>query len=233
MNKDTQKELLNIVKRNYDEIAEDFSETRKKYLWPELIKLSEGVKEGSKILDVGCGNGRLLQAFKYKDINYVGVDNSGKLIEIAGERFKDTGYEFLVGDILELGKLPQTGFDYVYAVAVLQHIPGSDLQIAALKQLKNKVKEDGKIVITVWNLWSQKKFKKLILKFILLKLIKKNRMNFGDILFEGFNQKSKRYYHAFRMRELKKIIKKSGLKIEKIYKDKYNYYAILYKNENI
>ncbi len=227
MNKDTQKELLNIVKRNYDEIAEEFSETRKKYLWPELIKLSEGIKDGGSILDVGCGNGRLLRAFKYKDINYIGVDNSEKLIKIAQNDFKETGYNFLVGDILELGKISQTNFDCVYSIAVLQHIPGHDLQIAALKQLKNKVSEEGKIVLTVWNLWSQKKFRKLIFKFFLLKLIKKNKMDFGDIVFEGFNQKSKRYYHGFRKRELKKIIKKAGLKIKKIYKDKYNYYAIL------
>ncbi len=54
-------------------------------------------------------------------------------------------------------------------------------------------------------------------------------MDFGDVVFPGFNAKSKRYYHAFTKRSLKKIAKKADLKIEKIYKDKYNYYAILKK----
>jgi 2-polyprenyl-3-methyl-5-hydroxy-6-metoxy-1,4-benzoquinol methylase len=227
MDKQTQKELLNIVKRNYEEIAGEFSETRKRFLWPELLKISEEVKSGARVLDVGCGDGRLLRAFKYKDIAYTGIDASEKLIAIAKNKFADAGYKFLAGDILELSQFSEINFDYVFCVAVLQHIPGRDLQIAALRQMKNKIGADGKIILTVWNLWSQKKYRRMIFKFFILKLIKKNKMNFGDILFDGFGGKSQRYYHAFRMGELKKIIKKSGLKYEKIYKDKYNYYAVL------
>ena len=58
-------------------------------------------------------------------------------------------------------------------------------------------------------------------------------MGFGDILFDWKNSQGKpisqRYYHAFTKRQLKKIIKIAGLEIEKIYKDKYNYYVILKK----
>jgi len=128
-------------------------------------------------------------------------------------------------------------FNYVFSIALFHHLPGNDSRIAALRQLKNKVSENGKIIIVVWNLWSQPKLLKLILKFSLLKLIKKNlpagRMDFGDILFDWKNPsgqaQSRRYYHAFTKIGLKKIIKKAGLKIDKIYKDKYNYYAILKK----
>ena len=58
-------------------------------------------------------------------------------------------------------------------------------------------------------------------------------MDFGDVLFDWLSDKGeyigKRYYHAFRKHELKKICKKAGLKIERIYKDEYNYYAVLVK----
>ncbi|MFH1192254.1 MAG: class I SAM-dependent methyltransferase [bacterium] len=40
------------------------------------------VKNGMKILDIGCGNGRLLQALENRGIEYVGVDNSRNLISI-------------------------------------------------------------------------------------------------------------------------------------------------------
>ena len=43
MDKQTQKNLLDIVKRNYNEIAEDFDETRKKQLWPELENYMEKI----------------------------------------------------------------------------------------------------------------------------------------------------------------------------------------------
>jgi 2-polyprenyl-3-methyl-5-hydroxy-6-metoxy-1,4-benzoquinol methylase len=234
MKKKTQKKLLKIVRENYNKIADEFNETRKKYLWPELIKLAGLVKNGDKILDAGCGNGRLSEAFRGKEINYVGVDNSEKLIKLARARNKmQVNIKFIVGDILELNRLPVKDFDFVFCVAVLHHLPGSDLQLQALKQMKEKIKSDGKIILTAWNLWSQPKFKKLIFKFWFLKILGRNKMDFGDILFNWKNNRgeilSQRYYHAFMKGELKKIIKKSGLKIEKFYKDKYNYYAILGK----
>jgi hypothetical protein len=40
---------------------------------------------------------------------------------------------------------------------------------------------------------------------------------------------SQRYYHAFTRRGLRKITKRANLKIEKLYKDKYNYYLVLKK----
>lgn len=230
MNKQTQKELLNIVKQNYEEIAGEFSKTRNKQIWPELEKIAEIVNDNDKVLDVGCGNGRLLEVFKNKKINYLGIDNSAALIELAKEKYQGN---FLQGDILELSLVPDINFDYVFCIAVLQHIPGKRMQIDALKQLRNKINENGKVVISVWNLWPQKKFRNLIIKFFLLKMIKKNKMDFGDILFDWKNSSgqviSKRYYHAFYKIQLKRIFKKAGFKIEKIYKDQFNYYAILKK----
>jgi SAM-dependent methyltransferase len=245
MDQQTQEKLLDIVERNYEEIADDFNQTRKKHLWPEIIELAKDVKNGDRVLDVGCGNGRLLGDFTSKEINYTGVDSSEKLINFAKSNFPE--YKFLVGNILELDKIPEIDFNYVFCIALMHHIPGEDLRIKALNQLANKVKADGRITLTVWNLWSQRKFRKLIWKTELEKLVYKmfprfrkaksrdpefalrTSGDFGDMIFKGFKQKSERYYHAFTKHELKKIIKQAGLKIDKLYKDKYNYYAILRK----
>lgn len=232
MDKQTQQCLLDIVKRNYEEIAPDFDTTRKKFLWPELLELTKSVKDGNKILDVGCGNGRLIEAFKNKKINYLGVDNSKKLIEAAKNNFSPN-YEFKEGDILELDKLPEKDFDYIFSIAVLHHLPDKDLRVQALSQMKNKLGENGKIILTVWNLWTQKKFRRLIFKFGLLKIIGKSKMDCGDVLFDWKNNKgekiSQRYYHAFTKRELKSLAVGAGLKIEKLYHDKFNYYLVLHK----
>lgn len=236
MNKQTQQNLLNLVKNNYEKIADQFNQTRQKHLeplWSELVKAAKSIESGSKIFDIGCGNGRLIKAFFGKQINYLGVDNNKNLIEAAKKNFPD--YNFQIGDILDLGKIPDMDFDYVFCIAVLHHLPGEELQIKALKQIKNKLVKNGKAVITVWNMWSQKRFFKLIWKYYFLKLFKKNKMDFGDILFDWKNSKgeniSQRYYHAFTAGKLRSVIKKSGLKIEKLYKDKFNYYAILKRGE--
>lgn len=233
MDHQTQKNLLRIVKQNYEEITEEFNQSRGRFHeppWSGLVKISKNIKTGDKILDVGCGNGRLLEIIKDKKIKYVGVDNGERILKIAQAKYGLPDVLFRPGDILNLGEIPELNFDYVFSIAVLHHIPGQDLQVKALRQLKNKVGQNGKIILTVWNLWnnsSKKDFKKLIIKFSILKLLKKNKMDWGDVIFSGFNARSKRYYHAFTKRELKKIIKKSGLKVEKLYKDKYNYYAVL------
>lgn len=239
MNKDRQKELLELVRRNYDEIADDFSETRKKELWPELVKWISEIKDGSSVLDVGCGSGRLARGLEEKNIQYVGVDNSERLVGIARNAQRVThnarhithNKKFYVGDMLNLGSIPENDFNYVFSVAVLHHIPGDDLRILALQEMKKKLKKDGKIFLTVWNLWSHKKYLKIILKFSFSKLIGQNEMDFGDILFDWKDKNggavSRRYYHAFTKRELTRLIEGANLKIERISKDKYNYYLVL------
>jgi SAM-dependent methyltransferase len=254
MNKDTQKELLRIVKKNYEDDARTFDETREKPIWPPLLALLKEVGQnhpqtpplkggetnhpqpllgregGVKVLDVGCGNGRLLKILAEQEVKYVGVDQSESLIKICQEKYPE--YKFAVEDILNLGELPDFDFDYVFCIAVLHHLPGANLRLQALRQLRNKVKPGGKIILTVWNMWPQEKYRKMLWKFALLKIIGRYKADFGDVLFDWRapnSQMSKRYYHAFYQAELKKIIKKAGFTVEKLFKDDYNYYLVLTK----
>jgi len=244
MDRETQQKLLDLVKNNYDEIAEEFDLTRQKPLWPELVKLAAGVRDGNSVLDVGCGNGRLLAALNGKNIKYVGVDNSEKLISLARENIKAANFQFSifpangtplrggnfqfrVGDILELDKIIEDKFDWIFCIAVFHHLPGQELRLKALGQMKNRLKPGGKIVLTAWNLWSQWKYLKLILKFTLLKLIGKNQMDFGDIVFYWGGDKSQRYYHSFTESGLLKLSRLAEMKVETIYKDSYNYYLVI------
>ncbi len=75
------------TRNDYNLIAEDFSTTR--YLiWPEIKFLFDKYFfPGEKVLDLGCGNGRYFECLKKKKVNYFGLDNSEKLIEIAKARY--------------------------------------------------------------------------------------------------------------------------------------------------
>jgi ubiquinone/menaquinone biosynthesis C-methylase UbiE len=233
MDKKTQQQLLKLVKKNYQEIAAEYDRTRRKTttpLWQKMDEYARKVSSGNRILDVGCGNGKLLE-FLPANIDYLGIDSSKKMIEISASRFP--GKKFKTADILELQKLNETDFDEIFCIAVIHHLPGQDLRIRALQNMAEKLNPGGKIIITAWNLWSQKKFRKLLFKNLALKLLGGNKMEIGDIVFDwkGSNKQtaSKRYYHAFTKKEFKKIIKKAGLTPKSIYKDKYNYFAEITK----
>lgn len=220
--------LLKIVKDNYREIAAQFDLSRKKYLWPELSKVSSAVPEGASILDAGCGNGRLIESFLDKKIDYLGVDNSRELIELA--KINYPGYNFLVCDILNLESL-KIKSDFVFSIAVLHHLPGFDLRLRALQQLLVSAKSGGTIVFSVWKMWNNKKYRFLLIRGALKKIAGLSSLDFGDLIFKWKNNKgepvSERYYHAFTARELKKLLRSAGVSGYDIHSDKHNYWVTI------
>jgi SAM-dependent methyltransferase len=226
-------DLLNLVKKNYNTIAADFDATRKKEIWPEVQTLVKGIKEGDKILDVGCGNGRLLEALRGKQVQYLGVDNSREMIKIARRNYPEE--KFVCGDILDLQKIPADNFDYIFCLAVLPHIPSQKLRIKALEELRGKLAPHGRLILSVWNLWSRAaskdKLRSLIIKNGLLRISGRSQLELGDLVFPWKNSRgeavSNRYYHAFTKLELRDLAKKTGLRFQSLKKDKYNYWLVL------
>lgn len=60
MKKEIAEKILQETEAGYDLMAGKFSETRK-YFWRGLEFIADYTKEGDKILDFGCGNGRLFR----------------------------------------------------------------------------------------------------------------------------------------------------------------------------
>jgi len=227
------KQLLAIVKENYEEIAVDFDLTRKKEIWPKMRELVADIPANSRLLDVGCGNGRLLEALNGKKIDYLGIDNSEALVKIARNNYPDK--KFIGGDILNLKQTPGNNFDYIFCLAVLQHIPSKELRQQALEQLKAKLASEGQLIISVWNLWRNKRYRPLLFKNYWLKITGRNQLDFNDLLFPWKNNQgrelSERYYHAFTKKELKKLARLANLRIKSLIRDKYNYWYILKNKE--
>ena len=191
--------LLKKNKENYDLIAEDFSATRSS-LWPELKRFGEWIEDGDRVLDLGCGNGRLLDLFEGKDIFYTGLDSSPRLVRIAQE--EHPGHEFLIGDIMEV-TFPTDTFDKAFAIAFLHHIPSEIMRLNILAETRRILKPEGLLFLTVWapTRQDQPTF-----------FQKSKRIGTGDLIYSWGNQEDL-YYHLFRPKELIHLTKKAGLGI--------------------
>ena len=234
MDKTIREKLLQTVEQNYRDIALHYNETRKKKLgpaWSALVRLAAAVPPGARVLDVGCGNGRLIEVFAGKKIDYLGLDLCAELIEKAREQ--KPGYRFAAGNVFELDKLAEKDFDHVFSVALIHHLPGIESRLAALAQMKSKLKKGGRLILSAWDLRARPRFRRLILKHNLKKLVGRNKMDFNDILFPWKNAAgeivSERYYHAFSSRELGRMANQAGLEITELFCENYNYYLVAKK----
>ncbi|GAG26732.1 unnamed protein product, partial [marine sediment metagenome] len=91
--------LINKTFSDYNAIAQQFSSTRA-YNWKDLGYLKKFCSNGDKVLDLGCGSGRLISLLKEKQIKYTGIDSSSDLIKIAKEKYPN--FNFQLGNALNL-----------------------------------------------------------------------------------------------------------------------------------
>lgn len=207
--------LLKKIKDDYNLIAEEWS--RLKIEPPEVMKvLAKYTFEGEKVLDLGCGNGRLFEVFEDKKIDYFGVDISEKMIEIAKKKYPQGNFQ--VADALNL-PFPENYFDKVYSIAVLHHIPSNEFRIQFFREVKRVLKPGGFLILSVWNLnpvnmlligeW--KRFFGF-LKATILKILGRSKLDFKDfyIPWRGI---CLRYIHWFTRNELKKLAEKIDYRI--------------------
>jgi SAM-dependent methyltransferase len=111
-------------------------------------ELREFLKDKKRILDAGCGNGRvtaLLQKFAPADAEVVGIDLVAA--EVAGANLADlpnveTFKKDLLEDLSDLGK-----FDFIYCQEVLHHTANPE---AAFKNLTKLLSDKGEIAIYVY-----------------------------------------------------------------------------------
>ena len=216
MKREIAKKLLKETEAGYDLMASKFSETRK-YFWRGLEFISDYAEEGDKVLDFGCGNGRILELFSGKNINYSGVDVSEKLIDIAKEKYPDRANDFQKISDSDSLSLPSDSFNVVYSIAVFHHFPSKEYRENVAKELYRITKKDGHIIITVWNLWQWKYIKNILCNWK-NKIFRKSSLDWNDCYIsftDNEGKKFQRFHHAFTKGGLCKLFSDAGFNIEK------------------
>lgn len=146
--------LLNTLNRTfYDELAEAFAASRGPSE-PGLVRALTQVRPGARILDLGCGQGRVATLLP-EGCEYVGLDFSTEMLSIA-ERVVNAEHlshvSFIVADLLDPtwpGVVPGL-YDWVILRAVLHHVPGAENRQAVLQRATACLAPQGRLLLANW-----------------------------------------------------------------------------------
>lgn len=221
-----EEDIRETVRQTFEAIAEHFDMTRYKP-WPETVEYVESLPEKSRVLDIGCGNGRNMILPRRLGHDVVGVDFSINLLRIAQEKLNmrelaQSGY--IVGGDATLLPFKDDIFDAALYIATLHHIPSEMDRLKSLEELQRTLKPGGVALISVWAL-DQPRFEELLKK-------KSEDPNYADTFLPWTRSDGKvfqRFYHLFEKDELKELVIKSDLKVEKYFFSSDNYFARVIK----
>jgi cyclopropane fatty-acyl-phospholipid synthase-like methyltransferase len=123
----------------YDEWAQSVrKEERQKY----LAKICQRFVDGSKILDIGCGNGLLNTAHLVNHFNVIGIDVSERQIDEAKLNLPDA--EFVCANVLE-HEFEQASLDGIVSFYCFNHIPRTSYR-DLLAKFRRWLKPDGLLI---------------------------------------------------------------------------------------
>ena len=92
------------------------------YLLPCILSLCGDLPAGSRVLDVGCGNGALAAEFARRGHSVVGIDLAEAGIRIARQSCPAGRFEVLAADRDVLKNLAEKPFDLVLSAEVVEHL---------------------------------------------------------------------------------------------------------------
>lgn len=106
---------------------------------------STNIKNGSRILDVGCGTGNLLYLLEKQNKNFklYGIDISEKMLKVAEKKLNNAS--LIRTSVFNLDKKFKNNFDYIFVVDAFHHIPEQE---KTMKKFHKLLKKNGKLIIT-------------------------------------------------------------------------------------
>jgi 2-polyprenyl-3-methyl-5-hydroxy-6-metoxy-1,4-benzoquinol methylase len=201
------------VRDSYTSFAHEFDQTRQAP-WPEFDHFLAYTRKHAKVLDAGCGNGRLADFLKPKEVSYLGIDHNSALLEAAQTNHPQAQFE--LADMADL-KLEEEAFDNVYCIAAFHHLPTKKLRKKVLADFHKTLKPDGILILTVWNLVQMKYAAEWLRACFQALTTLGLKGSWKDLWIKWSHYPLKRYYHAFLPQELRKLFSDTDWEIEEFY----------------
>lgn len=198
------------VYETYQTISTRFDKTRG-YVWPCVSDFLDKLSVDSKLLEIGCGNGKNIM---YRsDLKQTGVDFVPNFVQIC----KDRGLNVLEANALEL-PFDNNCFDTVISVAVFHHLGSEERRRKALIEMNRVLQPGGKGLVVCWAYEQEYKGQKSLIKRLVAK--GDQYVSWKD---KDKNQLGERFYYFYDRDEFITYTETISVKEKRIYWEEGNW----------
>ena len=225
MDEETAEKLHALNREFYSAFAHAFAASRPASD-PALVCILPYIPRRARVLDVGCGNGRLalLLDRERPGATYLGVDAAPRLIELAkagAGRLANVSAAFRVVDLTTPGwgeALSGSPYDCGVVLAVLHHIPSFDRRVRVLSEIANAVKPGGCLIVSTWQFLDSARLRRKIVDWAEVG-IAEGALEPGDYLLDWRRGgRGLRYCHLVDQGELERLAAESGLRTRETFR---------------
>jgi len=223
MDQETIATLLALNREFYTALAGPFGASRPADD-PALTPILAHIPQCARVLDVGCGNGRLALLLERErpGSSYVGVDAVPQWIEQArAGRGEHLAASFHVADVTQpgwAGALPPEPFDCAVALAVLHHIPSFELRAQVLRDVAAVLAPAGRLLLSTWQFTSHPRTRRKIVPWAAIDMAEE-KLEPGDFLLDwkrgGYGR---RYCHLVDEAELLRLAAAAGFQVTETFR---------------
>ncbi|MEE2755228.1 MAG: class I SAM-dependent methyltransferase [Myxococcota bacterium] len=221
--------LDDINRRFYDRFADHFSKTRA-HGWTGWHAALDSLPERPlRILDLGCGNGRL-SAFmethwcKERQLGieqFDGLERCSSLLEVAQRRtlsfptrWSEWSWSDVISEQIEAPLRVDRSYDWVVMFGVMHHIYGYQRRLRLLNWAAQHLRPGGLLCISLWDFGAHEKWQKKIIPWATQRHLtdaETNSLEAGDYLLGwAGTQDTPRYCHWVSREEEKRLLKDVG-----------------------
>lgn len=138
---------MDLINRDtYENISQEFSETRA-YVWKCVKDFASLVKPNTKIIEVGCGNGKNMEYLKiHTSCEIVGVDTCRNFVQICA----DKNLEAQLANSTDL-PFKDNEFDHLLCIAMFHHLLTDEDRDKSMGEFIRVLKPDATGIITCWS----------------------------------------------------------------------------------